>query len=95
MECTIKEYIKSKSTLDSKIAAIELLIDEMLLNSLEAIGNSGTASYSLDDGQMKVMTQYRSVTEVTAGVKALEKILQMYINQRNGHLTVLRGRLNY
>lgn len=95
MECTAKEYIQSKTTLDAKIAAVEALIDEMLLNSIESIGNGGTASYSMDDGQMKVMTQYRSVTEVSAGIKSLEKILQTYINRRNGSITVLRSRLNY
>ena len=95
MECSIKEYIQSKTTLDSKIAAIENLIDLMILGSLEAIDNSGTASYSMDDGQMKVTTNYRSIPDITAGIKALEKILQMYINRRNGHVTVLRGRLNY
>ena len=94
-ECTTKEYIQSKTSLNAKIIAIEELIDAMLLSTVESIENSGTASYSMDDGQMKVMTQYRSVTEVMAGVKALEKILQMYINRRNGNITILRGRLKY
>lgn len=95
MECTAKEYIQSKTTLDARIAAVESLIDSMLLNSIEAIDNGGTASYSMDDGQMKVTTEYRSVKDISAGIKALEKILQIYINRRNGHVTVLRGRLNY
>ena len=95
MECNTKEYIQSKTTLNAKIIAIEALIDTMLLSSIEAIENSGTASYSMDDGQMKVMTQYRSMAEVTAGVLALEKLLQIYINRRNGNVTVLRSRLNY
>jgi hypothetical protein len=95
MDYTIKEYIQSKSSLDSKIVAIEALIDSMILNSIDAIGNSGTASYSMDDGQMKVSTEYRSVDQIVAGVKALEQMLQMYINRRNGNITVLRGRLNY
>jgi len=95
MECSIKEYIQSKSSLDAKIAAIESLIDAMILNSLEAIDNSGTASYSMDDGQMKVTTMYRSVKEISQGIKGLEQIKQIYINRRNGHLTVLRGRLKY
>tara|TARA_R110000782_G_scaffold190419_1_gene280304 strand:+ start:373 stop:660 length:288 start_codon:yes stop_codon:yes gene_type:complete len=95
MDYTIKEYIQSKSSLDSKIVAIEALIDSMILNSIDAIGNSGTASYSMDDGQMKVSTEYRSVDQIVAGVKALEQMLQMYINRRNGNITILRGRLNY
>lgn len=95
MELTIKEYIQSKESLDAKIAAIELLIDDMIVSMAEGIGNSGTASYSMDDGQMKVMTQYRSVNEIANGVRALEKMLQMYMNRRNGSVTILRGKLNY
>lgn len=91
---TVSEYIQSKTSLNSKICAIEALIDQMLVNAVEAIDNSGTASYSMDDGQMKVTTNYRSVDEITSGIKNLEKIKQMYVNRRNGHTVVLRGRLN-
>lgn len=95
MECTIKEYIQSKTTLLAKIKAIETLIDSMILNTAEAIDNSGVASYSMDSGQMKVTTEYRSVEDVQKGIKALEQTLQMYVNRYNGRITVLRGRLNY
>ena len=95
MECTIKEYIQSKSSTLDKIKAIESLIDSMILNTAEAIENGGTASYSMDSGQMKITTNYRSVHEVNQGIKALEQTLQMYINRYNGRVTVLRGKLNY
>ena len=95
MECNIKEYIQSKPSLDAKIAAIESLIDAMLLNAIGAVDDSGTASYSMDDGQIKVTTMFRSMTEIMSGIKHLEKIKQIYINRRNGHLTILRGRLKY
>ena len=95
MECTVKEYIQSKTTLLAKINGIEALIDSMILNTAEAIDNSGVASYSMDSGQMKVTTNYRSVEEVNKGIKALEQTLQMYVNRYNGRVTVLRGRLNY
>lgn len=100
--CTIKEYIQSKSSSAGKIAAIEALIDKMLLDTIDPEGNppdwidnSGVASYTMDDGQMKVSTQYRSIDQVVKGIKSLEQLLQMYINRHNGHMTVLRGRLNY
>ena len=95
MECTVKEYIQSKSSILEKIKAIESLIDAMILNTAEAIDNSGTASYSMDTGQTKVTTTYRSVEEVNKGIKALEQTLQMYVNRYNGRVVVLRGRLNY
>jgi len=95
MECTVKEYIQSKKSLDLKIKAIGDLIDAMLLSAIDAIDTSGTASYSMDDGQMKVTTEYRSIEQITKGVKALESLQQLYINRRNGSITVLRSRLNF
>lgn len=92
---SISEYIQSRDSLKARIEAIEVLIDDMYANMTDAIGNDGTASYSLDDGQMKIQTQYRSVSDITKGINALEAQLQMYINRYNGRKTILRGRLNY
>ena len=93
--CTVQEYIQSKSELYDKICAINALIDAMILNSIDWISTGGTASYSMDDGQMKVTTNYRSIEEITMGIFSLEKTLQMYTNRYNGNLVVLRGKLNY
>lgn len=92
---TVKEYLQSKTKLCDRIAAIESLIDAMVLEMASAIGTSGTASYSMDDGQMKVTTEYRSISQITAGVKSLEQMKNIYVNRYNGHRTVLRGRLNF
>ena len=94
MEYTIREYLQSQTCIDARIVAIENLIDAMLLSTVDSVGDSGTMSYSLDDGQMKVTTVYRSVAEVSEGIKTLETMLQRYINRKNGHITVLRGKLN-
>lgn len=93
--CSIKEYIESRASLDAKITAINALIDAMLLNTIDTISDSGTMSYSMDDGQMKITTQFRSTTDVTNGIRSLEKLKQMYIGRRDGNVTVLRGRLNH
>lgn len=95
MSYTIKEYIESKADLYDKICAIEALINSMIASMADAIDVSGTASYSMDDGQMKVTTQYRSVTDINMGILQLEKMKQMYVNRYNGRVTILRGRKNY
>jgi len=92
--CTIREYIQSNSDLDSKIAAIDRLIDAMILNTIDTIEDSGTMAFTMDDGQMKVSTQFRSASDISNGIASLEKIKHMYVNRRNGHRTVLRGGLN-
>ncbi|AGF91163.1 structural protein [Cellulophaga phage phi47:1] len=92
---TIREYIESVDSLDLKIAAIESLIDAMLLNAIDSISDSGTKIYSLDDGQSKIMTEFRSPSDITKGVLALEKMKFVYVNRRDGSgITILRGRLN-
>ena len=92
---TLKEYISSRESLDAKIIAIESLIDAMLVSSIEAVDNSGTASYSMNDGQMQVSTQFRSSIDVTNGIRKLEQLKNLYIGRRDGNITVLRGRLNH
>jgi conjugal transfer/entry exclusion protein len=92
---TISEYIKSQSSQQARIEAIEILIDSMYEKMIDAIDDSGTASYTLDDGQMKISTEYRSLDQIVKGIHALETQLQMYINRHNGRITILRGRINY
>ena len=91
---TSKQYIESCESLDAKIIAIDKLIDAMLLNAIDDVANNGTASYSLDDGQMKISTQYRSAADVSAGIVWLEKLKYIYVNRRDGNITILRGKLN-
>ena len=91
---TVQSYLEDVECLEEKIAKIDALIDAMLDQSLAMVGKSGTFSYSMDDGQIKVATQYRSMDEVMKGVDALEKIRQRYINRINGPITVLRSKLN-
>lgn len=93
--CSIKQYYLSQTTLDARIAAIEALIEAMLVNGIDAVDNSGTASYSMDDGQMKVTTQYRSLDQIQKGIWWLERVKNYYVSKLDGSVTVLRGALNH
>lgn len=88
---TIIDYLNHKTTLKAKIQAIEDLTAKMFEASLEgALGlNSGIQEYSMDDGQIKVKTVYRSVDQILASIKTLEALKQMYLNQLNGRVTNL------
>lgn len=92
---TVSQYIESKTTLREKIESIDNLISQMELQALDAIGTSGTASYSVDDGQMKVSTEYRSMDDISKAINSLEKIKQRYINRHNGSVMILRSKSNY
>lgn len=92
---TLPEYVQSFDSMEAKINSLDKLIDLMYDKMLDAIGDSGVAEYQLDDGQMRIRTQYRSMDDILKGIKALETQRQMYINRYNGRSTILRGRLNY
>lgn len=89
---TIQAFIGSKEGAAAKIVAIEALIEAMLLKLAESAGGQAAVfdEYSIDDGQMKVRTSYRSVTDVTSGIISLRKLKNYYINDHNGHVSVLR-----
>ena len=63
---SIADYINSRTDLQSKIAAIDILIDKMFIAVAESIDGAGVGigQYSLDDGQVKINTTYRSVEQV-------------------------------
>jgi hypothetical protein len=91
-ESTISVYIGNKTTALAKINAIQALIDAMELKALDVVNgiDSTVSEYWMDDGQMKVKTSYRGIADVTAGILALEKLKQKYINTYNGRGFVLR-----
>lgn len=92
MTCTQYEYIDSKKTLRERIVAIDGLIDVMILRMGEVTEglNPSVEEYQMDDGQMKIKTRYRTVSDVESGIKSLERMKQMYLNRLNGRTFYLR-----
>lgn len=90
--CTISIYLETKSSILEKITAIDALIDSMTLKMADVVGGSDATidEYWMDDGQMKVKTSYRGVKDVEAGIQALEKMKQRWVNKYNGRDFVLR-----
>lgn len=89
---TIAEYIEPKEGLFARIQAIELLIDKAILSmagTIDGVGNN-ISEYRLDDGQVKIVTLYRSVAEVERGIRALELMKNRYVNRYNGRIFVCR-----
>jgi hypothetical protein len=56
---------------------------------------AGTVSYELDDGQVRIKTAFRSVTELEKGLDALRKTKNIYINQFNGRTFVLQDKRTF
>lgn len=88
---TISQYIECKSKLIGKIAAYDLIIEKMEAAILEGTVSGIYTQVEVDDGMMKVRSNYRSINDMTLALRALEQARQRYINRYNGRSTVLRG----
>jgi len=90
--CTISIWLESKTTLADRVAAIELLIDKMILKIGESLDDKNVTieRYWLRDGQMDIQTTYRTLDDIYKSVTTLERMKQMYLNRLNGRSFVLR-----
>ena len=88
---TICQYVECKSKIIGKIATYNLLIESMEVAILEATISGHIADYEMDDGQMKVRSRYRNITDMTKSLLGLEQARQRYISMYNGRTVVLRG----
>lgn len=90
---TLEQYLTSAKTLQERISNLEKLIDAMILSTLNASEDGAApnvSEYQLNDGQMIVKTVYKTYSDLLGGIKKLEQIKQMYMNQLNGRVMSLR-----
>jgi len=88
---TIDQYFDCKSKLLGKIATYDLLIEAMEKAIDTATLSGHLNQVELDDGQMKLRTNYRNITDMTKGLLGLEQARQRYVSKFNGRVTLLRG----
>jgi len=91
MECTERLYIENSSTLKERITRIDNIIEALELQMLNVgVDNSDVQNYSLDDGQVKISTLYRSPSEIANAIDKYTRIRERLINKLNGRGFVLR-----
>ena len=84
-------YIDSATTLLERIARIDTIIDALLLQmSSVGTGHSDLASYSLNDGQTTISTQYTTPELITNAINGFERMRERYVNKLNGRGMILR-----
>lgn len=88
---SLDHFFEEKSKLIGKIATYDLLIEGLEKSILESTLSGHLVQYELDDGQMKVRTNYRNIESLTSAMNGLIKLRQYYINKHNGRVTVLKG----
>lgn len=77
-------YIASATSLKQKIARLDAIITALEDTALTAASGDNVTSYSLDNGQTKINTMYRSASDVAASIVAFERIRARYVNKLNG-----------
>ena len=77
-------YVASQTTLKAKIAALDAIIDALIVTCLKAAATGNVTEYNLDTGQTKIKTMYRSPKEVSEAINAFETVKNYYVNQLNG-----------
>lgn len=86
-------YINQGVNVDDKIVRLNAIITALEDAILKGAATGNLSEYSLDDGQTKIRTVYRSLTEATNALTALETIRQRWINQKNGrHMRFMDGK---
>lgn len=90
MSCTETVYIESATGLKTRLDRIVAIIEALELRQVEVIGNSDVEEYSIDDGQIKIKTIYRSSEQIAKAIEAYEKLKQKLLNQLNGRVMAVR-----
>ena len=88
-------YVTSATTLRDKLTRVNAIITALEDVALKAAANGDISQYSLDDGQTKIMTSYRTAEDVANSIQAFEVIRQRYINQLNGRMVRLVDSKNF
>jgi hypothetical protein len=88
---TIDQYFECKSKILGKIATYDLLIEAMEKAIDTATLSGHLNQVELDDGQMKLRTNYRNIGDMTKALLGLEQARQRYVSKYNGRVSVLRG----
>jgi len=95
---SFEQYIQSSTTIQDKIAKLDLVIDKLLDTALTSAGTDNYLEYSIDDGQSKVSTKYKGTDAVMRSVKAFEQLRDYYktkLENNTGRVTQLVDRRNF
>jgi hypothetical protein len=87
--CTEADYVRNCTTLTAKITAIDTIIEALMDTALEAAANGGIEEYSLDNGQTKIRTKYRTAEDVLKSIKSWESLRNFYQYKITGRVTRL------
>ena len=84
MAQTEYEYIIDSTSLKERYDRICAIIEALENQQLAAAGNTDVEEYTLDDGQTKIKTVYRSPEQIAKAIDNYEKIKNRVLAQMTG-----------
>jgi len=84
MATTEYQYIIDSTGLKQRYDRITAIITALENQQLLMIGNSDVVSYSLDDGQTRISTTYRSSDQISVAITQYEKIRNRILAELTG-----------
>lgn len=86
---TIGEYILDSQDLKQKYVKVCNVINALYDQAIVSAGSSDISSYSVDDGQTKLSTTYRSMDDVERAIVKFTRLKNMLARQISG-TTIVR-----
>ena len=88
-------YLDSYSDLKSKIAAIDTIINTLLVAATTGAANEGLKEYSLNDGQVIIKEVYDNAESTFKAIKGFETLKNYYVAKINGRVFKLVPNINF
>jgi hypothetical protein len=88
-------YIESQTTLDARIAAIDVIIARLLTTAASAAETGHIDEYWFDDGHVKIRSKYRNVAQVENSIAAFQRLRDLYTNKKVGRVFRLKDSSNF
>lgn len=88
-------YLQSCTTLKAKIAAIDAIIDSLLVAAATGAAVANQSEYELNDGQAKIKMVYRSVADINKAIDGFEAMRQRYVNRLSSRVVRFVDRKNF
>lgn len=82
-------YIETAASDAERYERVDAVIDALEAQLIKAAANENIAEYSLDDGQTKISTVYRSVESIEKAIFSMIRLKNYYANKLNGRVVTL------
>ena len=79
-------YLKSCTTINDQIAAIDAIIAQLLIIAAQAALNNDVEEYWMNNGQTQIKTIYRGADRTAASIQVFKKLRNDLINQKTGRV---------